>query len=289
VFVNSAETPYNSGMCATSRRGDDSVSALLLDSSPRVIRELLDNRDLREEDVIVIASRRTVPADILERIAKDTRWSESYPLLLALAGNPKTPLSISLSIVRRIRLFDIARLATEPSLPLAFRRKVEAIIVERIPTMPSGYRKSLAKISGGDVLFTLLRHGDAETIADCLANPRLREGHLYKFISRKDCKTEAIQAIAEHRSWSLRPLVRYALVRNARLQLAFASRFLETMTLNYLRELYADRSLPVGVRPLVHRELLKRGADPGAPVEEHVYEIDEEDEKKLEDVLGSLE
>jgi hypothetical protein len=266
---------------AASAEGNQ-ILPLLHDPSPKIMRALIGNRNLREEDILVIANRKNLPVDILDMIAKDKRWTDSYSIRLALVKNPKTPLSVALSIVRYLRLFDIAEMTRSHFLPLAFRHKVEAIVIERIPTMPLGYRKTLAKTAVGNVLLKLLEDADAEVVALCLNNPRLIEGHLFKIISRKDTSEGTIRMIAGHRNWSGRSLVRFALVRNDYTPLALAERFLRVMKLLELRELYADPTLPKGIRPLVHRELISRGQEPRVRLEEPVFEIDENDDMYIE-------
>ncbi len=263
--------------------GKEQILALLHDPSPQVIGTLLTNRNLTEEDVLVIATRKNLPPEIFTEIARDKRWAESYPIRKALAANPKTPLSVSLSLARFLRLFDLAEMTRSPQIPLAIRHKIEAIVMERIPTMPLGLKKSLAKIAVGNILLKLLQDHDAEVIALCLGNPRLIESHLYKIISRKDTISETIRMIAEHPNWSNRSLIRFALVRNDRTPLPISERFLLSLKILELRELYQDPSLPVSIKPLVYREILSRGQDPGKRVEETVYEIDENDDNTIED------
>ncbi len=262
--------------------GDDQIVTLLHDPSPEVMRALLENSNLREEHVLVIANRKNLPADVLAKIARDNRWMDNYPIRLALAKNPKTPLSVSLSIVRYLRLFDIAEMTRNHLLPLAFRHKVEFIVMEKIPTMPLGNKKSLAKMAVGAVLFRLLQDVEDEVVALCLANPRMQESHLFKIISRKDTRAETIRMIAEHRNWSSRSLVRFALVRNEHMPLAVSERFLRSMRVPELRELYADPMLPLGVKPLVYRELVSRGQEPSESIEEPVFEIDEDADADLD-------
>jgi hypothetical protein len=49
-----------------------------------------------------------------------------------------------------------------------------------------------------------------------------------------------------------------------------------------LRELYADPSVPVTIRPFIHRELLVRGEEPTLDVKEQVFEIGEEEMAEIE-------
>jgi hypothetical protein len=291
AFVNTFEKPYNKIMDSTEEErsmlaasvDEEGVSRFVHDPSPRVIRALLDNIKLREEDVLIIANRKNMTPDVLDTIAKSRRWSEIYPIRLALAKNPKTPLSVSLSIVRYLRLFDIAEMTRSPHIPLVFRHKVEAIVIERIPTMPLGYKKSLAKMAVGNVLLNLLQDPDVEVVALCLNNPRLQENHLFKIINRRDTHSETIRLIAVHRTWSSRSLVRYSLVRNEHTPLTLSERFLQIMKMQELRELYVDPLLPSSVKPLVYRELLGRGVEPKEQLDEQIFEIDEDDDRGLED------
>jgi hypothetical protein len=262
--------------------GEADMGPLLHDPSPRVMRALLGSCNMTEENVLIIANRRNLPADVLESIARDKRWAESYAVRLALARNPRSPLSVSLSVARFLRMFDLEELTRSHFIPAVFRHKVESMIVERIPAMPLGNKKTLARKAAGAVLLKLLQDRSAEVLQLCLNNPRLIEAHLFKIISREDTGPETIRMIAEHPNWSTRPLIRFSLARNANTPLALSVRFLEQMRIMDLRDLYADPLLPVTIKPFVHRELVERGVDPGAGYEETIFEIDEEEVAAVE-------
>ncbi len=89
--------------------------------------------------------------------------------------------------------------------------------------------------------------------------------------------------IAGHPNWSTRSLIRFSLARNAHTPLSLSVPFLQSMKLMDLRELYADPSLPVTIRPFVHRELLKRGKNPEQGLAEEVFEINEEEMRELDE------
>lgn len=255
----------------------EEIAQYLHDPSPRVIRALLGNLHLSEEDILIVATRKNLPPDVLQTIARDKRWAESYPVRLALAKNPQTPLSVSLSVARFLRLFDLEEITRSHFIPLVFRHKVEAMIVERIPAMPLGNKKTLARKAAGAVLLKMLQDRDPEVVELCLNNPNMVEAHLFKIINREDTTTYTIVMIARHPNWSTRGLIRFSIVRNPRAPLSLSVPFLTSMKLTDLRELYADPLLPVTVKPFVHRELLRRGKDPEHGTEEEVIEIAEED------------
>ncbi len=273
---------------ARSVRGEG-IAEFLHDISPAVIRVLIQNRHLSEDDILVIANRKNLPGDIFESIAKDQRWIENYPIRLAIAKNPKTPLSTSLTIARYLRLFDLAELTRNRFLPLVFRHKIETIIMEKIPSMALGVKKTLSKIVSGEVLLRLIQEGYPDVVKLCLDSPYLQESQLYKAISRHSTKPGTIKAIAEHPNWSSRSLIKLALIHNEHTPLSLSVRFLGVLKVGDLREVYADPSVPVTIKPFIYRELWERGEEPNEPREERIYEANEEDEQALEQFNGTLE
>lgn len=273
----------------------DEIETFLHDPSPRVIKALLANKGLQEEDVLIITTRKNLPGDILEAVAKERRWADSYPIRLALAKNPKTPLFTALSIVRYLRLFDQAEVLRSPALPLIFRQKVEAILIEKVPTMALGVKKTLAKIASGNVLLALIRDGYPEIVAICLNNPHLIEANLFKIINRENTGPATVRQIANHPNWSSRYLIRFSLVRNRRTPLARAVLFISGLKTRDLKELYIDPSLPADIKPCIHRELLERGENMDRVQsgrlqdEEQIYEFEEQEADELEREIERFE
>jgi hypothetical protein len=271
------------------RASDEEIALFVHDPSFKVILALFENRNLTEEHILIIANRKNLSPEVLNTIVKDPRWSESYPVRLALAKNPKTPLFASLSIARFLRLFDLADLARNHLLPVIYRKKLEAIVIEKIPTLALGVKKTLAKVAAGEILISLIKDGYPDVIKLCLDNPHLVEAHLYKVISHKMTTPGTIRTIAESRNWTFRYHIKFALIRNEHTLLARSVLFLTDLKTGDLKELYRDPHLPPGVRPFIHRELLERDEDPerlGRDEEEIVYEIDENDESYLDEFRG---
>jgi hypothetical protein len=264
--------------------GDEDIMLFVHDPSSKVVLALLENRNLTEEHVLIIANRKNVSPEVLNTLFKDPRWSESYPVRIALAKNPKTPLFAALSIARFLRLFDLAELARNHLLPVIYRKKLEAMVIEKIPTLALGIKKTLAKVAAGEILISLIKDGYPDVIKLCLENPHLVEAHLYKVISHKMTTPGTIRTIAESRNWTFRYHIKFALIRNEHTPLARISQFLPDLKIGDLREIYRDPHLPPGVRPFIHRELLERGEDP-----ERLKNSDEEttfviDEHEIEDI-----
>ena len=269
---------------------DEEIPLFVHDQSSKVILALLENRNLTEEHILIIANRKNLSPGVLNTLVKDPRWSESYPVRLALAKNPKTPLFAAISIARFLRLFDLAALARNHLLPVIFRRKLEAIVIEKIPTLALGVKKTLAKVAAGEILISLIKDGYPDVIKLCLENPHLVEAHLYKVISHKTTTPGTIRTIAENRNWTFRYHIKFALIRNEHTPLARCVLFLTDLKIGDLKELFRDPHLPSGVRPFIHRELLERGEDPerlSGPDEETIFVIDENEIEDIETELSA--
>ncbi|MFA5074013.1 MAG: hypothetical protein WC539_08995 [Nitrospirota bacterium] len=255
----------------------DAIIGFLHDPSPIVMRALIGNKNLSEDEIIVIAARKNLPQDVLTTIARDERWADRYPVHLALARNPKTPLSVSLSRAQQLRFFDLVDLSRNRFLPTAFRRKIEFMIIEKIPMLPLGVRKTLAKRASGDVLLTLMRDGHPEVAALCLDNPYLLETHLFAVINRKDTPSSTLTLIARHRNWSSRSLIKRALVRNEQLPLELSVPFLKELMSTDIRELYEDPLINPTIKPFLYREMTARAKKAERTEKKSAYQINDED------------
>lgn len=97
-----------------SRRAFDK---LLSDPHPLVIRQLLENPRLTEDDVIRLVTRRPARLEVLREVAKCTRWLARRRIRLSIALNPGSPPEIAipmLSVCTRTDLLDVIK-STETS------------------------------------------------------------------------------------------------------------------------------------------------------------------------------
>jgi hypothetical protein len=81
------------------RRPDRSMlDRLFSDPHPDVIRGLLRNPKVTEDDVIRLVSRRPGRADVLAEVARSTKWVHRARVRLTLLLNPSTPLELAAPI-----------------------------------------------------------------------------------------------------------------------------------------------------------------------------------------------
>jgi hypothetical protein len=108
------------------------MDRLLRDPHPDVIRQLLANPKLTEDDVLTLASRRPVRPDVLLQIARSTKWVHRARIRIALVLNPDTPLDIAAPLVGLLMRHELRLVATSTTVPAAVR----ALCLEHLDRRP---------------------------------------------------------------------------------------------------------------------------------------------------------
>ena len=237
---------------------EEDLKSLVHHPSSKVISKILLNRSLSEGLVIIIANRKNVNAEILESLYNDIRWKDSYRVKLALCKNPKTPRRISLSIIKSLKIFDLADLTRNHNVPIDLRIKAEANIIEKILSLPLGIKLSIARRASSNVLVRLIVDGMKEVVIICLDSPYITEGDICKIVSMKKTTSQVIRQIANHPKWSYRYDVQWALILNNHTPLSCVVNFLKSIRTTDLKELYNLPAVPSSTRPFIYRELMDR-------------------------------
>jgi hypothetical protein len=86
------------------------IARVIRDPHPQVMRILLQNPRLIESDVLRLCARRPVASDVLREVFQCARWIVRYPIKVALALNPYTPLDVALQLVPLLHEQDIKRM-----------------------------------------------------------------------------------------------------------------------------------------------------------------------------------
>lgn len=109
---------------------------LLKDPHPLVIRQLLENPRLTEDDVVRMTARRPARLEVLEAIAQHGRWLSHPRVRMALLFNPGAPPAVAmplLAVCSRNELTEI--LHHSESSPVL--RTVALELLERLPPLRS--------------------------------------------------------------------------------------------------------------------------------------------------------
>jgi hypothetical protein len=103
------------------RRDRQLLARIIRDPHPDVIRVLLLNPALTQDDVVRLVARRPIAADVLREVASSVRWIARSDVRSALLKNPYAPLDLVLPLVPLATSTELAELASSPELSLPLR------------------------------------------------------------------------------------------------------------------------------------------------------------------------
>jgi len=112
--------------------GDKEARSLLArDPNKQILACLLQNPRISDQEILNFAKERTLPEEILSLLSKRKDWMKRYPVRLALAQNPKTPLALSLRLIRTFRDCDLRKLAKSKDVSVHVASGARKILMTR--------------------------------------------------------------------------------------------------------------------------------------------------------------
>jgi hypothetical protein len=104
------------------------ITRVRRDPDPMVVKNLLKNPRLKEEDVVRIAASRPVRAQVLVDVAHHRTWLNAPRVQLTLALNPYTPTHIAVAILPLLHLRDLRDMAGDQNLHVVVREAAEYLV-----------------------------------------------------------------------------------------------------------------------------------------------------------------
>lgn len=207
-------------------------------------------------------------ADLLERAARrgdDAELAGGLACFIHALADLDYPARQALYVAARERgagavarlLLDASPSTAEPA-TIAKQLKPERPLKSQGRPLTLGERKSLARNGRRDLLMHLLRDPHPDVVRILLDNPRLTERDAVMLAAARPAVPDALMAVADHRRWSTRHMVRRALVFNPHTPVHVAMRLATTLGTADWREIAADTHLSDTLRTHV-AELLQAG------------------------------
>ncbi|HTN51779.1 MAG TPA: hypothetical protein VML50_05210 [Anaeromyxobacter sp.] len=112
---------------ARAQRDPDLLARLAAEGDPTVVRELLRNPLLTEEQVVRIAARRPCRPATLRCLSEERRWRTRPAVALAIARNPYAEPSLVLKLLPGIRAAELAAIADDGALHPLVRALAERL------------------------------------------------------------------------------------------------------------------------------------------------------------------
>jgi hypothetical protein len=219
---------------ARTATGED-LNALIYHAVPAVLPALLENPAFDENNVTLLLSRKDLPGEVLEEIARRKTFLKRYAVKKSLVLHPRTPRLVGLRLLKDLYLMDLVQFTLSPAVSQELKRYAQEQIVARLPQMPLGQKITLARRGPSRVAGALVADGHPQVMPIALENPYLTEAQVLKALAREKVSVAVVQALANHRKWSQCYNVRLAIVRNSSTPISIILGFLPQLTVNDLR------------------------------------------------------
>jgi hypothetical protein len=213
---------------------------------------------LTEDRALALLKQADLPAETIEQIARNGAVSRHRKVKLALVEHPHTPRHVSLPLIRQLYTFDLMQVALTPVVPADLKMAADEALCNRLDTVSSGERLSLARRGSGRVAGALLLDPEARVMRVALDNARLTEALIIKALMHPAAPAHYVDAICHHVQWSLRREVRIALLRNEKTPMAKAVEFARGLPPGLLREILQNSRLPQNVKAYLSKDPAQR-------------------------------
>lgn len=209
---------------------------------------------LSEDSVLALLKQPDLSVEIIEKVRKNSNVMKSRKVKLALAAHLKTPRHISLPMVPHFFTFDLMQLALTPAALADVKKAAEDALINRLETISSGERLTLARRASGRIAGELLLDAETRVMQAAMENSRLTEAPVIKAVLQRDASAALIRVVCHHAKWSLRREIRIALLRSQHTPMAKAVEFARGMPLPMLREILHSSRLSAEVKSYLLRE-----------------------------------
>ena len=105
-------------------------SILIRDPNKLICASVLSSPKVSVPEVESFARMQNVSEDVLRIIGHNRAWLKSYGVVLALTKNPKSPLALSMQLMNRLTVKDLAKLSVDRNVPEALRISARKKVVQ---------------------------------------------------------------------------------------------------------------------------------------------------------------
>ncbi len=214
---------------------------------------------LTEDQALALLKQPEISPGVLEDLSKNPAAMKSRKVKLALVQHPRAPRHVSIPMVRHLFTFDLMQVTLTPVVPADVKLAADEVLINRLETISSGERLTLAHRGSGKLAAELLCDPESRVIQAALENGRLTEAGVIKAVTRHDAPAALVLAVCHHARWSLRREIRLALLRNQNTPLARALEFARFFPPAMIREILQSSQLPASVKAGLSKELSERG------------------------------
>ena len=256
---------------------------------------LILNASTPDEAVAEVA--RDCSARLAEIVGQNQlRLLRHEPILRHLCANPNAPVALIDSVcdcavrsgmnlpdvpqmqAARVRLFgpqalvappdqgptaeevlqEFAETREEGSAPMEEGKRLN--LTQRVMKMSIAEKIKLGTLGNKEARGLLIRDSNKLVATAVIRSPRITDGEILASAHNKSAHDEVLRVIYTNREWVKKYPVKLALVKNPKVPLGVAMKFMNTLRDSELKDLARDRNVPGGVATLARRMLEKKTA-----------------------------
>lgn len=215
---------------------------------------ILSHPQATEMHIVKVLSRKDVSENFLQLVGK-SQWMKYPRVQFYFVNNPKTPPAEAMNYIRHLFWRDLNFVLTNIKLATEVRHLAESVVIQRLPTMATGDKITLARITAGDVLKTMRLEKDSRIINALLQNPRITEEDVLFIVNKPKTPSPVLEVIAKSSKWSCRKEVKIALIRNNATPLSQAIALISGILSTDLKMLITDQKVKLVLRRMMETKL----------------------------------
>ena len=213
---------------------------------------------LTEDLALALLKRRDLSAQALEALARNHGVMKQRKVLVHLVEHPRTPRHIALPMLRRLFVFELMRVALEPTVAADLKLVAEEVLVGKLETLSLGESINLARRASSGVAGALLQNQHRAVIEAALQNPRMTEASIAKALAKPEVSALLLSMLVEHPKWSLRRDLQTAILRRPEANEEIVTKVATKLPISAILELLDAVHFPEGREQLLRHLLDER-------------------------------
>jgi len=121
-------------------------------------------------------------------------------------------------------------------------------LTQQVAKMTISAKIKLATLGNKEARGILMRDPNKLVALAVINSPRITDGEVISLANSKTCQEDVLRVIYRSREWTRQHSVKIALVKNPKVPLAIAMRFMGTMREGELKDLANNKNVPGGIR-----------------------------------------
>jgi len=94
---------------------------LIKDPNKMVSISVVESPKITVDEIMLLIRNRSIPGEIITKIANNREWTKNYPVVLGLVENPKTPVNRALEFVKKLYIRDLRSVAHDKNISPVIR------------------------------------------------------------------------------------------------------------------------------------------------------------------------